>query len=47
MQLIELAYKLAAKHDYKYTRASEYIMLSYSDQLKIDNYIRFVLEQER
>lgn len=47
MKLQELALKLARKHGYKYTRTSEYILLSYSDKLKIGSYIMFILEQER
>lgn len=47
MQLRELAYKLATKHGYKYTRASKYIMLSYTEQLKVSCLIRFILEMER
>jgi hypothetical protein len=47
MQLQTLAYKLATKHGYKYTRTTEFMILSYSDQLKLSNLIRFILEQER
>ena len=47
MKLQQLAQKLASKHGYKYTRTTEYIMLSYSDKLKIGNYITFILEMER
>lgn len=46
MNIKELAYKLALKHGYKYTRSNEYTLLSYSNQLKIGNYVRFILEQE-
>lgn len=47
MKLQELAFKLARAYGYKYTRTSEYTLLSYSDKLRIGNYIRFILEQER
>jgi hypothetical protein len=47
MELTKLAYKLAKQHGYKYSRASEYTLLSYSDRLKIGAYIMFLLEQER
>ena len=47
MKLQKLAIKLAKKHGYKYTRTTEYVMLSYSDKLKIGNYITFILEMER
>ena len=47
MNIQKLAQKLAYKHGYKYTRATEYIMLSYSDKLKIGNYITFILEMKR
>lgn len=47
MNLQNLAYKLATKHGYKYTRTTEYTILSYSDKIKISNLIRFILEQER
>lgn len=47
MNLQKLALKLAPKHGYKYTRCTEYLMLSYSEKLKFSNYITFILEQER
>jgi hypothetical protein len=47
MKLQKLAQKLASKHGYKYSKDSKYIMLSYSDKIKISNYIMFILEMER
>jgi len=47
MKLQKLAQKLASKHGYKYTRTTEYIMLSYSERLRVDCMVRFVLEMER
>jgi hypothetical protein len=47
MQLTNLAYKLAIKHGYKYTRTTEFMILNYSDQIKLSNLIMFILEQER
>ena len=47
MNLTKLAHKLASKHGYKYSKTTEYIMLSYSDKLKISAYVMFLLEQER
>jgi hypothetical protein len=46
MQLQNLAYKLATKHGYKYTRTTEFMILSYSDRIKIGALIMFILEQE-
>ena len=47
MKLQDLAYKLATKHGYKYTRTTEFLILSYSDRLKIGSLITFILEMER
>lgn len=47
MDLTKLAYKLANKHGYKYTRTTEYTLLSYSEKLRVSNMIRFILEMER
>ena len=46
MKLQNLAYKLATKHGYKYSRTTEFIILSYSDRIKIGALIMFILEQE-
>ena len=46
MKLQNLAYKLATKHGYKYTRTTEFMILSYSDRIKIGALIMFILEQE-
>jgi len=46
MNLQNLAYELAAKHGYKYTRTYEFLSLQYSDRLKLSNLITFILEQE-
>jgi hypothetical protein len=47
MKLTKLAFKLARQHGYKYSRTSEYIILSYSDKVKVSAYVTFLLEQER
>jgi hypothetical protein len=47
MKLQELAQKLASKHGYKYTRDAKYVMLSYSERLRVDCMVRFILEMER
>lgn len=47
MQLQNLAYKLATKHGYKYTRTYEFLSLQSSDRIKLSNLIMFILEQER
>jgi hypothetical protein len=47
MDLQKLAYKLANKHGYKYSRDTKYIMLSYSERLRVDCMVRFILEMER
>ncbi len=46
MKLQTLAYKLATKHGYKYSRTTEFMILSYSDKIKIGGLIMFILEQE-
>ena len=47
MKLTKLAYRLAKQYGYKYSRTSEYTLLSYSDKLKVSAYISFLIEQER
>ena len=47
MKLTKLAYRLAKQHGYKYSRTTEYILLSYSDKVKLSAYITYLLEQER
>ena len=47
MRLQELAYELAAACGYGYAQSDKYIMLCYSDRLKLNMMIRFILEQER
>lgn len=47
MKLTKLAYRLANTHGYKYSRTTEYILLSYADKVKVSAYITYLLEQER
>lgn len=43
----KLAYELARKYGYKYTRDSRYLFLDSTDKLIITTYIRYIIEQER
>jgi hypothetical protein len=46
-ELQEIAYYLAETYGYRYTRSAEYTVLDYSERLRVQNMVTFILEMER